>query len=113
MKPRQPVTPLDLGRLKVFPLAQRKSLTRADDILVDPDSPPQPCNEQNARIVAEAAARLRAAIDQLANALQPAVVLASHLQRASALALQEMTDLDDALGRVVTILKRVQPPRLE
>ena len=31
------VSPLDLGQLKVFPLAQRKTLTRADDILVDPD----------------------------------------------------------------------------
>ena len=32
------VQPLDLSRLKVYPLAQRKSLTRADDILLDPDA---------------------------------------------------------------------------
>ena len=39
------VQPLDLARLKVFPLAERQSLTRADDILIDPDSPPGPCPE--------------------------------------------------------------------
>jgi hypothetical protein len=33
------VTPLDLSKLKVYPLAKRTSLTRADDIIVDPDSP--------------------------------------------------------------------------
>ncbi len=35
-----PVQPIDLSRLKVFPLAERRSLTRADDILIDPESPP-------------------------------------------------------------------------
>src|SRR5438105_8857346 len=35
--PRQP---LDLKRLKVFPLAERKSMSRIEDILVNPDSPP-------------------------------------------------------------------------
>ena len=33
------VTPLDLTKLKVYPLAERTSLTRADDIIVEPDSP--------------------------------------------------------------------------
>jgi hypothetical protein len=36
-------TPLDLGRLKVRPLAQRDSLTRIEDILLSPDEPPAPC----------------------------------------------------------------------
>ncbi len=35
-------TPLDLGRLKVFPLESRKSLTRVEDILLDPEAPPPP-----------------------------------------------------------------------
>ena len=34
-------TPLDLSRLRVLPLAERESLTRADDILLDPDAPPR------------------------------------------------------------------------
>ena len=35
--------PLDLSRLKVLPLAERKSLTRVEGILVDPDGPPPAC----------------------------------------------------------------------
>jgi hypothetical protein len=34
--------PLDLRKLRVFPLAERRSLTRAVDILIDPDSAPKP-----------------------------------------------------------------------
>ncbi len=45
------VSPLDLGRLRVFPLAERTSLTRADDILIDPDSAPPVCSEFNARLI--------------------------------------------------------------
>jgi hypothetical protein len=36
--------PLDLTKLKVRPLAERESLTRVEDILVAPDSPPTPCS---------------------------------------------------------------------
>lgn len=35
------VTPLDLSRLKVLPLAERRSLTRVEEILIDPDSAPR------------------------------------------------------------------------
>ena len=35
--------PLDLTKLKILPLAERKSLTRADEILIDPDSSPPTC----------------------------------------------------------------------
>jgi hypothetical protein len=55
------VRPLDLSRLKVFPLAERKSLTRADDILIDPDSPPPPCSDRNAGLIRDCAARIAAA----------------------------------------------------
>ena len=34
--------PLDLAGCKVFPLAERRSLTRADEILIDPDAPRRP-----------------------------------------------------------------------
>ena len=39
-----PPQPLDLKRLKVFPLAERKSMSRIEDILVNPDTPPAPCS---------------------------------------------------------------------
>ena len=35
------VQPLDLSRLKVFPLDSRRSLTSVEEILIDPDSPPR------------------------------------------------------------------------
>ena len=55
------VFPLDLSRLKVFPLAQRKSLTRVDDILVDPDSTPKPCSDANAALIRQCVRDLQAA----------------------------------------------------
>ena len=58
-------------------------------------------------------ARLRAVLDQIANALQPAVVVAGQVQRASAAAAQDAATVDNALTRVVTILKTVQPERSE
>jgi hypothetical protein len=41
------VTPLDLTKLKVLPLAERKSQARLEDVLIDPESKPGPCHEQN------------------------------------------------------------------
>lgn len=35
--------PLDLGRLQVYPLAQRQSLSTIEKLLVDPAAPPPPC----------------------------------------------------------------------
>ena len=48
---------LDLHRLRVRPLAERRSLTRVEDILIDPASPPPPASE----VVSECAARIAAA----------------------------------------------------
>ncbi len=55
------VTPIDLSKLKVFPLAERKSLTRVDDILIEPDAPLKPCSEQAASMIEDAAAKIKAA----------------------------------------------------
>jgi hypothetical protein len=54
MKPQ----PLDWTRLKVFPLAERKSLTRADDILRSPEADPPPCSDAVRRHVEECAERV-------------------------------------------------------
>jgi hypothetical protein len=53
--------PLDLSKLKVYPLAERKSLTRADDILIDPESEPKPCPEHLAGLVQDSADKILAA----------------------------------------------------
>ncbi|HUR44950.1 MAG TPA: hypothetical protein VMZ27_03660 [Candidatus Saccharimonadales bacterium] len=37
--------PLNLKKLRVYPLSERKSMSRITDILVDPDAPPPACNE--------------------------------------------------------------------
>ena len=53
--------PLDLTKLKILPLAERKSLTRADEILIDPDSSPPPCSERVGELVESAANAIREA----------------------------------------------------
>jgi hypothetical protein len=53
--------PLDLRQLKTLPLAARKSLTRADQILIDPRSPPPPCSDRVSELVDQAAKAMRAA----------------------------------------------------
>ena len=47
--------PLDLTRLKILPLAARKSLSRADEILIDPDSSPPTCSDRVEELVESAA----------------------------------------------------------
>lgn len=73
-----PVQPLDLSRLKVFPLAQRTSLTRADDILLDPESKPKPCSERNAALIGECATKIKAARARGASVM---LVYGAHLLR--------------------------------
>jgi len=72
------VEPLDLSRLKVFPLSTRKSLTRVDEILIDPDSPAKPCSELNQAIVRSAAERIRAARRREASVM---LIYGAHLLR--------------------------------
>ena len=59
------VEPLDLGKLKVFPLAERKSLTRADEIVIDPESSPKACSDKLMPLIQEAAANIAAARKRL------------------------------------------------
>ena len=72
------VAPLDLSQLKVLPLAMRKSLTRADDILVDPDSPAPPVAPAIAARIAECAERIRAARRQGSSVM---LIYGAHLLR--------------------------------
>jgi hypothetical protein len=81
MKP----TPLDLKKLKVLPLAQRASLTRVEDILIAPDSPPSsPCPAA----VKECAAKILAARQRDAGVI---LMYGAHLLRnGAALILDQM-----------------------
>ncbi len=80
------VQPLDLTKLKILPLAARKSLTRADEILIDPDASPPPCPDRVQALVEDAAHAIDAARQR-----QAAVVLiyGAHLLRNGAAQLLE------------------------
>src|SRR5882672_2779354 len=53
--------PLDLGKIKVFPLAKRDSLSSIDKILVQPGQAPAPCSAQIANLVEECSGKIKAA----------------------------------------------------
>lgn len=69
---------LDLSALKVFPLAERRSLTRADDILIDPDAAPPQLSETLAPSVVDCAQRIRAARERGASVM---LIYGAHLLR--------------------------------
>jgi hypothetical protein len=87
----KPVQPLDLSKLKVFPLAERKSLTRADDILIPPDSAPKPLPEDLVAEIRGAAQKIRAARDRGASVM---LIYGAHLLRnGTALILDRLMEL--------------------
>jgi hypothetical protein len=70
--------PLDLSRLKVYPLSERKSLTRADDILISPDAEPKALPEELTRQIRDAAEKIRAARERGASVM---LIYGAHLLR--------------------------------
>jgi hypothetical protein len=59
----KPPAPLDLGKLRVLPLGERRSLTRVEDILVPPDAAPSRLDQRNKSAVHECAAAIKRARD--------------------------------------------------
>jgi hypothetical protein len=53
--------PLDLRKVKVYPLAQRRSLSAIGKILVEPNSRPRPCGAGAGKAIRECALRIAAA----------------------------------------------------
>lgn len=80
------VRPLDLARLKVRPLAERRSLTRADEILVDPDSTPPACSDRVAATVSACSSAIRRAREHGAAVI---LIYGAHLLRNGAAAIVE------------------------
>jgi hypothetical protein len=80
------IVPLDLGRLKVLPLAQRRHLTRADEILIDPQSAPPPLAEKNSQLVEHCAQSIRQARQRDATVM---LIYGAHLLRNGAARLLE------------------------
>lgn len=79
---------LDLSQLQIFPLDQRRSLTRAEDILVDPALPAPPLQSDNETRVQHLAQRIVAARQHGATVM---LIYGAHLLRnGAALILERM-----------------------
>ena len=61
--------PLDLKKVKVYPLAKRKSLRTLEQLLVDPKQPAPPCEGKNLEAVQACAERIRAARERGASVI--------------------------------------------
>lgn len=68
----------DLTRIRPRPLAERESLLRVEDILLDPDAEPSGLDEDGARAIAECAERVAAARDRGASVI---LMYGAHLLR--------------------------------
>ena len=80
--------PLDLTKLKVYPLAHRRSLSQVEDILVSPASPPLPCPAAVAPTLQHCAQRILAARARNASVI---LMYGAHLLRnGAALILEQM-----------------------
>ncbi len=91
--------PLDLARLKIFPLAKRRSLTNADEILVDPDSPPPPCPDHIVTVVDDCAQKIRAALKRGAAVV---LIYGAHLLRNGAARILERMMAEHWLTHLAT-----------
>jgi hypothetical protein len=78
--------PLDLNQLKILPLGARRSLTRVEDILIDPDTAPPPCSELVGSKVSDAALLIKRARDRGAAVI---LIYGAHLLRNGAANLLE------------------------
>jgi hypothetical protein len=94
-----PVVPLDLSRLRVYPLAQRETLTRADDILVDPSSAPGPCPSELVDEIRRCARQIRAARERGATVM---LIYGAHLLRNGAALILERLMADGWLTHLAT-----------
>ncbi len=81
-----PPPPLDLHRLRVFPLAERESLSRIEAVLADPAAPPPPVSAALAIEVRLCAERVRAARARTASCI---LMYGAHLVRNGAAPLVE------------------------
>src|SRR5580658_5159697 len=93
------VTPLDLSQLKVFPLAERRNLTRADEILVDPEASPKACSEASAAAIRQCASAIQAARRRDASVM---LIYGAHLLRNGAARILERMMAGDWITHLAT-----------
>ncbi|MAG93972.1 MAG: hypothetical protein CMJ48_09510 [Planctomycetaceae bacterium] len=82
--------PLDTKRIRVLPLAERQSMSRLKDILVDPESPAPECDASLADRIDQCADAIRSAREQDATV---SLIYGAHLLRnGAALLIDELMD---------------------
>jgi hypothetical protein len=94
-----PIQPLNLSQLRIYPLAERASLTTVDQILVDPDAPPPQLSPQLTAAVEKCAGDLRAARERNASAM---LIYGAHLLRNGAVRILERLLADGWLTHLAT-----------
>jgi hypothetical protein len=91
--------PLDLSKLRVYPLAERNSLTRVEDMLLDPDSQPATLTANNQAMVREAARQIAAAREARATVM---LIYGAHLLRNGAALILERLMAEGWLTHLAT-----------
>ena len=69
-------SPLDLKRLKVYPLAERRSESRLEEILVEPAEAPRPCPAPVIKAIHDCAQQIEKALDRKASVM---LIYGAHL----------------------------------
>ena len=75
-------SPLNLKRVKVYPLASRESLSSIEKLLVDPDQPPPPCSPEASALIRDCAKRIKIARERKAEVI---LMYGAHLIKNGAL----------------------------
>src|SRR4051812_4852389 len=76
--------PIDLKRIKVFPLAERRSLSTLESILVNPESAPPSCHAEAQRDINHCAAQILRARERGASVM---LIYGAHLIKNGAMAI--------------------------
>jgi len=86
---KRPIQPLDLNQLQVYPLSERQSLTRVEEVLVSPNAPAKPLRDPTqVAVIAQCAERVRQARE---NGRSVMLIYGAHLLRnGAALILDEL-----------------------
>jgi hypothetical protein len=75
-------SPLNLKRVKVYPLATRESLSSIETLLVDPERSPAPCSAAASALIQDCAERIKAARERKAEVI---LMYGAHLIKNGAL----------------------------
>jgi hypothetical protein len=78
----EPVIPIDLSKVRVYPLAQRQSLNSIDKLLVDPAAPPPACPQATSALIDSCVAAVQAARKRQASVM---LLYGAHLIKNGAL----------------------------